>query len=428
MKRVASRALVNASRRVSQQVRTLHTNTVVLQRKLVLGIETTCDETAAAVVSSEKEVLGESVASQWDLLAEHGGVYPIMAARAHADNIEGVVAQALSRANIDDVSQLDGIAVSAGPGLAPCLKIGVEYARNLAREHAVPLVAVNHLEAHIQVASLFQEMEDGFLVLLVSGGHTQLVWARGIGDYLILGSTLDDALGEAFDKVARMLHIDSVGGNSQPQAPGAALESLAREGDSSAYDFPVPLRNRGGKSCDFSYSGLKTAVRRQIVEVGLKESGGSESETASMSRASTDYILSDKARADIAACFQMTATEHLVRQTGKAVKKLKDQVTGGAPFQLVICGGVAANQYIRSSFDSLCEQHGLELVCPPISYCGDNGVMVAFNGLQRLELGLTDPLDISFTPRWPLGPSFDDVIATSPSSSPSPSSSGPSSS
>ncbi len=334
---------------------------------LILGIETSCDETAAAIVSDDKRILSNIVWSQTEHEA-YGGVVPEIAARAHMEHIEKVITSALDEAKIS-LSEIDAIAATAGPGLIGGVIVGVMTAKAIASVQKKPFIAVNHLEGHALTVRLTDDVPFPYLLLLVSGGHCQFLIVSGVGKYQKLGGTLDDALGEVFDKVAKMLGLGYPG--------GAAVEKLAKNGNPHAYNFPMPLRGREG--CDFSFSGLKTAVRLQIEQLGK---------------------LSEQNKADICASFQYTATQSVLERAQAAIKKFKALHPQGKHF--VLAGGVAANQYIRYELQKLLTQHELELVAPPIKLCTDNAAMIAWAGIERFKLGLVDGLDFEPRARWPL--------------------------
>ena len=380
----------------------------------MLGIETSCDETAAAVVSGDGRVLGEALASSSALWEEWGGVVPSVARMAHEEAIEGVVGAALQRAGADP-RDLSAVAVTRGPGLGLCLRVGVAHAMGLSHRAGVPLVPVHHMEAHALVARLpppaaaaapprAPPVEFPFVALLVSGGHNVLVLVDGVGRYTELGATLDDAVGEAFDKAARVLGLDLSRGG------GPALEALAREGDPTAVVFPRPLRHRA--NCDFSYAGLKTALRLAAEARGVgPPPAGAPAGVADALRGP---------RADLAASFQKAAVLHLAEKTRRAVGWAQEMRPGLRHF--VVAGGVAANAEVRAAMEEVAAGAGLTLVCPPPRLCTDNGVMVAWAGVERLALGLgveppaeyaPGPEDmVELLPRWPLGAR--DARATSP--------------
>ncbi|KAG9454545.1 hypothetical protein H6P81_007449 [Aristolochia fimbriata] len=359
---------------------------------LVLGIETSCDDTAAAVVRSNGDILGQVVSSQADLLAQFGGVAPKMAEEAHAKVIDQVVQQALEEANVKE-GDLSAVAVTIGPGLSLCLRVGVSKARKIARNFCLPFVGVHHMEAHALVARLMEkDLQFPFLALLISGGHNLLILAHDLGHYVQLGTTIDDAVGEAYDKVARWLGLDIRKGG------GPALEALALEGNADAIKFSIPMKQH--KDCNFSYAGLKTQVRLSIQSHKIN----------SAIPISSVNPQERSLRADIAASFQRVAVSHLEERCERAIEwALEIEPTIKC---LVVSGGVASNKYVRARLDRLVGRNGLKLVCPPPSLCTDNGVMVAWTGLEHYRLGRFDdppPADepedtvLDLRPRWPLG-------------------------
>ncbi|XP_031394511.1 probable tRNA N6-adenosine threonylcarbamoyltransferase, mitochondrial isoform X1 [Punica granatum] len=363
---------------------------------VVLGIETSCDDTAAAVVRSNGEILSQVVSSQADLLAQYGGVAPKMAEEAHAKVIDKVVQDALDKAKIAE-TDLSAVAVTIGPGLSLCLRVGVQKARNLAGRFTKPIVGVHHMEAHALVARLVkQELEFPFLVLLISGGHNLLILARDLGQYVQLGTAIDDAIGEAYDKTAKWLGLD------MRRSGGPAIEELAREGDPESVKFSTPMKQH--KDCNFSYAGLKTQVRLAIeskkINVEIPLSFSSVEDRCS--------------RADIAASFQRVAVLHLEERCERAI----DWAMNIEPSikHLVVSGGVASNQYVRARLDEVVKRKSLQLVCPPPSLCTDNGVMVAWTGIEHFRMGRFDPpppadepedVVYDLRPRWPLGEEYD---------------------
>ncbi|MBL1256438.1 tRNA (adenosine(37)-N6)-threonylcarbamoyltransferase complex transferase subunit TsaD [Methylocystis sp. Sn-Cys] len=339
----------------------------------VLGIETTCDETAAAVVSDRLgaeggDILSNEVLSQIAQHAVYGGVVPEIAARAHIDVLDRLIVRALANAKVD-LSDIDAIAAAAGPGLIGGVLIGLTAAKGLALATGKPFIAVNHLEAHALTARLTDPLDFPYVALLVSGGHTQLVAIRDVGDYRRLGSTIDDAAGEAFDKVAKMLGL--------PYPGGPQIEKLAQEGDARRFDFPRPMLGRGG--ADFSLSGLKTAVRQEILKLGTP---------------------SDQDVKDIAASFQAAIVDVIVDRVRGGIKLFTEGE--GRPSGLVIGGGVAANGAIRRALTRLCAESGLRFVSPPPVLCSDNGAIIAWAGLERFKRGFRDDLGFAPRPRWPL--------------------------
>ncbi len=341
------------------------------RRPLVLGIETSCDETAAAVVGADRRVLAEALARQLERHAPYGGVVPEIAARAHAEVLDRLVARVLEEAGLR-LSDLDAVAVTAGPGLVGGLLVGVVTAQALAAVAGLPLLPVNHLEAHALTARLTHDLDFPYLLLLVSGGHTQLLVVEGVGRHRRLGATLDDAVGEAFDKVAKMLGLGYPG--------GPAVEREAARGDPAAFRLPRPLLDRPG--CDFSLSGLKTAVRRHILALGPR-------------------AVDPAVRADLCAAFQEAVADILTDRCRHALARLRAE--RGRPPVLVVAGGVAANRRLRAALEGLAATEGTTLVLPPPGLCGDNAVMVAWCGVERLRAGLP-PAPVRVRPRWPLDP------------------------
>lgn len=332
----------------------------------VLGIETSCDETAVAIVTDTGEILANIVYSQIKEHAGYQGVVPEIAARAHLDCLDDLIAAAMKEAGLE-FQDLDAVAATGGPGLIGGVLVGVMAAKAIAAAHALPFIAVNHLEAHALTARLTNKIEFPFVVLLVSGGHSQLLLAKSLGQYKLLGSTLDDAVGEAFDKSARMMGLGYPGG---PQ-----IEKCAKEGDPDRFELPRPLYKKPG--CQFSFSGLKTAVMRHIEKCAP---------------------LQDQDINDLAASLQTSIAEVLVDRTKNALEVCKEE----NPTALVVAGGVAANLFIREKLESLCEKYGLPLVAPPVKLCTDNGVMIAWAGMERFKKGQQDKFDFMPRPRWPL--------------------------
>lgn len=339
---------------------------------IVLGIETSCDETAAALVDDNRRILSEELLSQLDEHRPYGGVVPEIAARAHLEHIDRLVARAMEAAGIG-FGDLDGVAATAGPGLIGGVLVGVMTAKAIAAVHDLPFLAVNHLEGHALTARLTDDAGFPYLLLLASGGHCQLLAVEGVGAYRRLGTTIDDSLGEAFDKVAKMLGLGYPGG---PEVEKAALE-----GDPERFALPRPMRGRPG--CDFSFSGLKTAVRHAV-------------------HALPPGPLSPRDVADLCAGFQAAAADAVEDRCRRAIAAFRDRHPDAAT--LVIAGGVAANQYLRARLAALAEEEGLRLIAPPLWLCTDNASMIAWAGLERLRLGLIDGLDFKPRPRWPLDP------------------------
>lgn len=331
----------------------------------ILGIETSCDETAASILTDKREILSNVIFSQIDEHNKYGGVVPEIASRSHLSHISQVVKFAIDQANIS-LNELDAIAVTSGPGLVGGLLVGVMFAKGLSFAINKPLLAINHLEGHALTSRLTSDVKFPYLMLLVSGGHCQILLVEQVGKYKRLGGTLDDAVGEAFDKVAKMLGLGYPG--------GPVVEKLAKEGNEFAYQFPVAMKGRVG--CDFSFSGLKTSVRQAIAK----------------------EILTPKIIADICASFQRTVAEILLdRLRNMACSSASTNVK-----QLVIAGGVAANQYLLKKISNIMLEYGIETISPPIKLCTDNAAMIAWAGVERFRLGLIDDLNIAPKARWPL--------------------------
>lgn len=334
----------------------------------VLGIETSCDETAVAIVGAAAPgpvgtILANVVYSQQAEHRRFGGVVPEIAARAHLERIDGLVEQALAEAGLD-LDDLDAIAATAGPGLIGGVMVGVMAAKGLAFARDKPFLAINHLEGHALTVRLTEPVEFPYLLLLVSGGHCQLLTVRGPGDFTRLGTTIDDAVGECFDKTAKLLGLGFPG--------GPAVERLAADGDPQRVALPRPMWRKPG--CDFSFSGLKTAVRQRVEALAPGDAQG---------------------RADLCASFQRTVGDVLADRCANALALAPSPT-------LVVAGGVAANLYLRGRLEEVAARHGARLVAPPVRLCTDNGAMIAWAGVERLRLGLADDLDFRPRPRWPL--------------------------
>jgi N6-L-threonylcarbamoyladenine synthase len=347
----------------------------------VLGIETTCDETAASVVAAghdgRGEVLSNEVLSQIAEHAAYGGVVPEIAARAHVEVVDRLVARALKNAGTS-IRDIDGIAAAAGPGLIGGVLIGLTTAKALSLVSRKPLLAVNHLEAHALTARLTDGIGFPYLLLLASGGHTQLVAVRGVGDYARLGTTIDDAIGEAFDKVAKLLGL--------PYPGGPHVEREAAHGNPERFALPRPLQGR--PEPDFSLSGLKTALRLEAERIAPLAQGDV---------------------ADLCASFQAAIVDVVVDRTRMGLRAFGK--IAGHPTALVVAGGVAANQAVRAALQRLAIEAGLRLVAPPLPLCGDNGAIVAWAGIERLRVGLVDDLTAPARARWPLDSSRDEAGA-----------------
>jgi N6-L-threonylcarbamoyladenine synthase len=339
---------------------------------IVLGIETTCDETAAEVVerseSGHGRILSNIVLSQVSEHAAFGGVVPEIAARAHVEALDRVITKAMTEA-VRDFDAIDGVAAAAGPGLIGGVIVGLTTAKAIALVKNKPLIAVNHLEAHALTARLTDATPFPYCLFLASGGHTQVVAVRGVGDYVRLGTTQDDAIGEAFDKTAKLLGLGYPGG---PQ-----VEREAEKGDGARFALPRPMQGR--KDADFSFSGLKTALRLEAEKIAP---------------------LSDQDVADLCASFQQAVVDVVLDRLRAGLRLFRAQY--GAPSALVAAGGVAANQAIRKVLHRLAFEVGTVLVAPPPELCSDNGAMIAWAGAERLALGRTDKLDVPPRARWPL--------------------------
>lgn len=338
----------------------------------VLGIETTCDETAASIVALNEEGSGEILSNEvLSQIAEHaafGGVVPEIAARAHVDCLDRIVLRALDEAGFE-LKDVDGIAAAAGPGLIGGLLVGLTTAKALALVTRKPLLAINHLEAHALTARLTDSVIFPYLLLLASGGHTQLVAVKGVGDYVRLGTTIDDAIGEAFDKVAKLLGLAYPG--------GPEIEIQAEMGDPERFELPRPMRGRANP--DFSLSGLKTALRIEAERIAP---------------------LTSRDVADLCASFQAAVVDVIIDRTRMALRAFAP--VAGHPTAIVVAGGVAANQTIRRAMQRLASESGLRFAAPPLHLCGDNGVMIAWAGIERLRLGMIDDLSVPVRARWPL--------------------------
>ena len=341
-----------------------------MERTLVLGIETTCDETAAAVVERSSDgsgrILSNIVRSQ---IAEHaafGGVVPEIAARAHVDLLDGIVAGAMKEAGVG-FAELSAVAAAAGPGLIGGVIVGLTTAKAIAMVHDTPLIAVNHLEAHALTPRLTSSLDFPYCLFLVSGGHTQIVAVLGVGQYVRLGTTVDDAMGEAFDKVAKMLGL--------PYPGGPEVERSAASGDPKRFAFPRPMLGRA--DANFSLSGLKTAVRNEASRLAQLE---------------------PQDISDLCAGFQAAVLESTADRLSVGLRLFHEQF--GPPRALVAAGGVAANQAIRSALQDVATRAQTTLIIPPPALCTDNGAMIAWAGAERLAVGLTDTMDAPPRARW----------------------------
>ncbi len=339
----------------------------------ILGLETSCDETAAAVVrrhgDGHGEILANVVYSQLKDHAPYGGVVPEIAARAHVQHLDGLIATAMAECGASFM-ELSGVAATAGPGLLGGLLVAMMEGKAIALAHDLPFMAINHLEGHALTPRLLGDVKFPYLLLLISGGHTQFQLVEGVGQYKRLGTTIDDALGEAFDKVAKLLGL--------PYPGGSQVERAAQTGDAARFDFPRPLKGRD--DCNFSFSGLKTAVRETVQKRG---------------------VLSDQDVADVCASFQLAVAETVGDRLCRAFLAFHAAYNVASP-TLVVAGGVAANQALRRAIEGQCTKAGFTLNVPPFHLCTDNAAMIAWAGAERLALGMTDELNFAARPRWPL--------------------------
>ncbi len=341
------------------------------KKPLILGIESSCDETAASIISENDQgnpiVLSNIVSSQVNVHKEFGGVVPELAARSHLEKIDWIVQKAIKESGIN-IKEIDAIASTAGPGLIVCLSVGLSFGKALSISLNKPFIAVNHLEGHALSPKLNSKINYPYLLLLISGGHSQYLCVKNLSKYKRLGTTIDDAVGEAFDKTAKLLGIDFPGG---PQ-----IEILAKKGDPSKYNLPKPIFNKGG--CNLSFAGLKTAVLKITKE-----------------------IKTDQEKFDLAASFQKTINDILYKKTKIAFSEYEKKINPNEK-KFVVAGGVAANKNIRSMLINLCNEKNYEPIFPPIEFCSDNAAMIAMVGLEKFKLKRFNNLDYSAKPRWPL--------------------------
>ena len=341
------------------------------KKPLILGIESSCDETAASLITENDQgfpiVLSNIISSQVDVHKEFGGVVPELAARSHSEKIDWIVQKAIDESG-RKINEIDAVASTAGPGLIVCLSVGLSFGKAFASAINKPFIAVNHLEGHALSPKLNSKLDYPYLLLLISGGHSQYLSVQGLGKYRRLGTTIDDALGEAFDKTAKLLGIEFPGG---PQ-----IEVLAKKGDPKKYDLPKPIFNKGG--CNLSFAGLKTAILKI-----------------------TKTIKSEQEKFDLAASFQKTIEEILFKKTKIAFNEF-EKIIKPKEKVFVVAGGVAANKKIRSMLTSLCKENNYKRMFPAIELCGDNAAMIAMVGLEKFKLNQFSDLDHPAKPRWPL--------------------------
>ena len=337
-----------------------------------LGIETSCDETAAAVIRENDkgtaDILSNIVSSQIEEHRKFGGVVPELAARAHLENIEYIIDAALKESKIS-IEELDGVAATAGPGLMVCLTVGLNIGKSIAAFSNKPFIGVNHLEGHALSPGLEKKIKFPYLLLLISGGHTQFLIVKDVNKYEQLGTTIDDALGEAFDKTAKMLDLGYPGGPN--------VEKFSKLGDKNFFKLPEPIINKAG--CNLSFAGLKTAVLRESKKINGE----------------------DKLKYNLAASFQNTINKILYKKTKVAVEMFREKTKKGN-FQFIVAGGVAANKTIRDNLSSLSNEMGFETIYPNLKFCGDNAAMIAWAGIQRFKKNMIDDVNISAKSRWPL--------------------------
>ncbi len=340
------------------------------KKPIILGIETSCDETAASIIQENDEgnvkILSNIVSSQFDVHKEFGGVVPELAARSHVEKIDLITKKAINESDIN-IKNIDAVAATAGPGLIVCLSVGLNFGKAIAASLKKPFIAVNHLEGHALSPKLNSKLDYPYLLLLISGGHSQFLSVENLGKYKRLGTTIDDAVGEAFDKTAKLIGIEFPG--------GPKIESYAKQGDPNKFDLPKPIINRGG--CNLSFAGLKTAVLKISKQIKTK-----------------------KEKFDLAASFQKTIEEILYKKSKIAFKEFKKINKNGNKF--VVAGGVAANKKIRKVLENLCKEENFKSIFPPTNLCGDNAAMIAMVGLEKFKKKKFNSLDYPIKPRWQL--------------------------
>jgi len=341
------------------------------KKPIILGIETSCDETAASIITENEQgmptILSNIVSSQVDVHKQFGGVVPELAARSHIEKIDLITKKAIEESGVT-LEEVDAVATTAGPGLIVCLSVGLSFGKAMASSLEKPFIAVNHLEGHALSPKLNSTLNYPYLLLLISGGHTQFLNVQGLGKYKRLGTTIDDAVGEAFDKTAKMLGIEFPGG---PQ-----IEEYAKKGNPNKYELPKPIFHKGG--CNLSFAGLKTAVLRI-----------------------TKKIKTDQEKYDLAASFQKTVEKILYKKSKVAFEEFKN-LNELKNKTFVIAGGVAANQKIRETLTKLCKEENFNAIFPPVNLCGDNAAMIAMVGLEKFKINQFDDFDYPAKPRWSL--------------------------
>ena len=341
------------------------------KKPIILGIESSCDETAASIITENTQglpiILSSIISSQVEVHKDFGGVVPELAARSHIEKIDLITKKAIKKSGLT-LNNIDAVAATAGPGLIVCLSVGLSFGKTMAFSLDKPFIAVNHLEGHALSPRLNSKLNYPYLLLLISGGHTQFLSVTGLGKYKQLGTTIDDAVGEAFDKTAKMLGIEFPG--------GPKIEEYAKKGDPYKYKLPKPILNRGG--CNLSFAGLKTAVLKI-----------------------TKLIKTDQEKYDLAASFQKTVEEILYKKSKVAFKEFKN-INNGNENIFVVAGGVAANKKIRGCLKRLCDEENFQAIFPPINLCGDNAAMIAMVGLEKFKKKKFDKLNFPVKPRWPL--------------------------
>ena len=341
------------------------------EKPIILGIETSCDETAVSLIQDDEsgipKILSNVISSQFDVHKEFGGVVPDLAARSHVEKIDLITKQAIKESNVS-LDKVSAIAATSGPGLIICLTVGLNFGKAMASSLEIPFIGVNHLEGHALSPKLHSKIEYPYLLLLISGGHSQYLSVNGLGNYKRLGTTIDDALGEAFDKTAKLLGIEFPG--------GPKLENFAKKGDPNKFDLPQPIINKGG--CNLSFAGLKTAILRI-----------------------SKNIINDQEKFDLAASFQKTIEEILYKKTKVAFQEFK-KINPESDNNIIVAGGVAANEGIRNKLIKVSNENSFKALFPDLKLCGDNGAMIAMVGLEKYKIKQFDSLDLPASPRLPL--------------------------